>query len=149
MPDEELERLRALRLAELTRAAETGAADEVAGEPVARDLTAADFDAFVADHDVALIDFWAAWCGPCRTMEPVVAEVAQKWRGKAAVGKVNVDQEAALAQRFGVMSIPTFYVFKGGRPLTRMVGVQMRRDFDKALDQATGTGSPERRVRRL
>ena len=69
-----------------------------------------------------VIDFWATWCGPCRMVGPVVAEIAEEFEGKVKVGKVNVDEEDELAERFGVQSIPTIILFKNGEEAARNVG---------------------------
>ena len=70
-----------------------------------------------------LLDFWASWCGPCRMVSPIVGEIAAE-RGDIKVGKVNVDEERELAGQFGVMSIPTLVVIKGGRVVNQMVGAR-------------------------
>lgn len=70
-----------------------------------------------------LVDFWASWCGPCRMLSPVVAEIAEELEGKVKVGKVNVDEEGELAARFGISSIPTVMVFKNGEVTNTSVGV--------------------------
>ena len=70
-----------------------------------------------------LLDFWASWCGPCRMVSPIVDEIAAE-RGDIKVGKVNVDEERDLAGQFGVMSIPTLVVIKGGRVVNQMVGAR-------------------------
>ena len=70
-----------------------------------------------------LLDFWASWCGPCRMVSPIVDEIATE-RGDIKVGKVNVDEERELAGQFGVMSIPTLVVIKGGRVVNQMVGAR-------------------------
>ncbi len=72
---------------------------------------------------VTLVDFWAEWCGPCQVMLPVLGQFAQQSNG-VKVGKVNVDEAPGLAAKFRVMSIPTLIVFKDGKPLEQMVGVQ-------------------------
>jgi len=69
-----------------------------------------------------LVDFWAAWCGPCRMIAPVVKEIASEQAGALKVGKLDVDQNPATATRFGVQSIPTLIVFKDGQPVERIVG---------------------------
>ena len=86
-----------------------------------------------ADKPV-LVDFWADWCGPCKMMAPVLDRVALAKQGKAAVYKVDVDQEPELAQRFGVMSVPTLIVFKDGSAARQFVGVQSEQTLVKALD---------------
>lgn len=69
-----------------------------------------------------LLDFWAPWCAPCRMIAPVIAQVAEKYAGKAKVGKVNVDEENDLAAAFGIVSIPTLVVLKGGKVVSRATG---------------------------
>ena len=76
-----------------------------------------------------LIDFWASWCGPCRAMMPLVAEIAKE--GKIKVCKVNVDEEPELASKFGVMSIPTFVAFKNGQMVGSTIGVQSKEEILK------------------
>lgn len=71
-----------------------------------RHLKDAEFRAFLEEKSVALVDFWASWCGPCRMVGPTIEQLAQEYEGRASVGKVNVDEEGGLAGDFGVMSIP-------------------------------------------
>ncbi len=86
-------------------------------------LTAENFQQEVLDaKETVLVDFWAEWCGPCRMLSPVVDEVAAEVPG-LKVGKVNVDEQQALANRFDIMSIPTLLVFKGGKAVDQSVGV--------------------------
>jgi thioredoxin 1 len=69
-----------------------------------------------------IVDFWAEWCGPCKVLSPIVEELAAEYKGKVKVGKVNVDENGALAGRFNVMSIPTLKFFKGGQIVGELVG---------------------------
>lgn len=93
----------------------------MAMEPM--EVTDANFDAEVLQSDLpVLVDFWAAWCGPCRMIAPVVKEIANDQAGNLKVGKLDVDQNPATATRFGVQSIPTLLVFKDGQPVERIVG---------------------------
>jgi thioredoxin 1 len=73
-----------------------------------------------------LVDFWAVWCGPCQMQGPIVEDVAKTVAGKAKVGKLNVDENPQMAQKFGVMSIPTIMIFKNGTVVKQFVGVQSK-----------------------
>ena len=87
-------------------------------------VTKENFQTEVVQSDKpVLLDFWAAWCGPCRMLSPVVDQIAEETTG-VKVGKVNVDEEPELARQFGVMSIPTLVVMKDGKPVDTKVGVQ-------------------------
>ena len=88
-------------------------------------ITSKNFEEEVLNSNVpVLVDFWASWCGPCKMMTPVVEEIAKEMEGKAKVCKVNVDDEQDLAMEYGIMSIPTFLVFKDGKVVNTIVGVQ-------------------------
>lgn len=87
-------------------------------------ITEANFTQEVLNSPVpVLVDFWATWCGPCRMLSPSVAKLAQEYEGKIKVGKVNVDEEAALTLEYGVMSIPTIIVFENGEIKNQSVGL--------------------------
>ena len=81
-----------------------------------------------------LLDFWAEWCGPCRMLSPVVAEVAKKYEGKIRVGKVNIDEVPELADSFGVSSIPMLMVMKEGKCMTTAVGYRDQPQVEKMLE---------------
>lgn len=102
-------------------------------------LTASDFSDKVANNPgVVLVDFWASWCGPCMMLAPVIDEVASDYAGRADVLKVNVDEEAALAAKFGIMSIPTLIVFKNGEVFDKLVGVVPKEKIASVLESALG-----------
>lgn len=83
-----------------------------------------------------LVDFWAPWCGPCRAIAPMVEELAKEHQGSLKVAKVNIDDSPNLAQAFGVSSIPTLMIFKGGEVVDRFVGVQPKSRLQNAIEQA-------------
>lgn len=132
--------------AHLVRCPSCGATNRLPADPVARGhktvcgrckatlsaagaapLTVSDAT-FAADVEGAptpvLVDMWAPWCGPCRTLGPIVDELAGEWAGRVRVAKMNVDENPATSSRFGVRSIPTLLVFKDGREVDRIVGAQ-------------------------
>ncbi len=92
------------------------------------------FDKAIAAGGITMVDFWASWCGPCRMLAPVIDDLAGKYEGKAVIGKVNVDDEQALAMQYGVMSIPTVIFFKDGKELDRKVGVMPAEAYTAILD---------------
>jgi thioredoxin 1 len=102
----------------------------------AMDLTSANFEAEVEKAATpALVDFWAPWCGPCRMMAPVVDAIAEKYAGKVVVGKINVDEAGDLAMKFGVRSIPTIMIFKGGQAVDVVVGAVPEADLVAKLEK--------------
>ena len=83
--------------------------------------------------DTVLLDFWASWCGPCRMLSPVVEEISNEYFDKVKVGKVNVDEQSELAQKFGIMSIPTLMVFKDGKHIDTKIGVRPKTEIISML----------------
>ena len=84
---------------------------------------------------VALVDFWAEWCGPCKMQLPIIEEFSSEMDGKATVGKVNVDEELELAQSFGIQSIPTLILFKDGKPVKKLVGLHSKESLYEEVNQ--------------
>lgn len=82
------------------------------------------FDEVIDQSELVLVDFWAPWCGPCRMLGPVLEELDQQMGDKVSIVKINVDENPSVSSRYGIMSIPTLKLFKGGKEVTTVVGVQ-------------------------
>lgn len=101
------------------------------------EITDQNFDQEVLKSDQpVIIDFWAAWCGPCKALAPVVDEIAKQYQGKVKVGKMDVDKNQATPMRYGVRGIPTLLVFKGGQVRDQIVGFVPKETIQKALDKS-------------
>ena len=86
-------------------------------------LTKENFEEEVLKSEIpVLVDFWATWCGPCKAMAPILEEIASENTGKLKVAKLDVDSQSAIAQQYGVMSMPTFMIFKGGKRVAQVIG---------------------------
>lgn len=102
-----------------------------------KEITDQNFDVeVIKSAQPVLVDFWAPWCGPCRQIAPLLDEIASENLGSAIVGKVNIDDNPDAAQTYGVSSIPTLLVFKGGQVVNRFVGVQGKARIQAAIDAA-------------
>jgi len=100
------------------------------------ELTDQNFDSEVMNGDApVLVDFWAPWCGPCQMMGPIIAELADEVADKAKVGKLNVDANGMTASKYGIMSIPSLKIFKGGKVVKEFVGVQSKEALKKGLEE--------------
>ena len=99
-------------------------------------FTSADFEKEVLQSDKpVLVDFFADWCGPCKMMAPVVEQLAEELEGKAKVGKLNIDENMDIAEKYRVMNIPTFLIFKYGQEKERIVGAVSKNELKNKLEQ--------------
>jgi len=106
---------------------------------LSENITTVDQDSFekavLESQTPVLVDFWAPWCGPCRAVAPIVEELAKEYKGKVEFAKLNVDESPFVASKYGVMSIPTLMLFKGGKPMQHAVGLQPKEQLKKMLDR--------------
>jgi thioredoxin 1 len=107
----------------------------MADSKAVQQITDSDFDKVVSAGQPVFVDFWAPWCGPCRIVGPIVEELAPTYAGKAVIGKLNVDDNPNVAQRFGVTSIPTMMMFKDGKLVDRMVGAAPKGALQSFIDR--------------
>jgi thioredoxin 1 len=137
--DPEIERLRLKRLNELVlrkHEAEKGRALAGNGRPV--ELTDETFGT-VRNYPLMIVDFWASWCGPCRMVSPIVEQLAREYQGKVWFGKVNVDENPGVSERFGIRSIPSLLLFKQGNMVDGIVGAVPKHGIRAHLEGADST----------
>src|SRR5919108_1620434 len=100
---------------------------------MALDVTEATFEQEVLKSETpVIVDFWAEWCGPCHAVAPVLERIAEEHAGELRLVKVNIDEEPELAQRYGILSIPTIVLFKGGEPAAAAIGAQPKRMLERS-----------------
>jgi len=132
--DEELKRLREEKLKKLIEGEEKK--KEMGTEPV--NVTDSNFDETIKKRPLILIDFWAPWCGPCRALAPTTEELAKEYAGKVTIGKLNVDENPNMAERFQVFSIPTLILMKDGCEIDRIVGLCPKKHIEAVLKKHLG-----------
>lgn len=99
-------------------------------------VTDENFKAEVLESEIpVLVDFWAEWCGPCRMVAPVVEAIAEEYAGKLKVAKLNVDENPQTTSQYGIMSIPSLFIFKGGQVIEKMVGYMPKEQMKQAIDK--------------
>ena len=139
MSDDELEAIKQKKMADLQKAAAAREALLSITQPV--HLTDANFSSEVARYQLILVDFWAPWCGPCRMVGPIIDQLAKEYSGKVVFGKLNVDESPRVASTFGVQSIPTMMIFKGGKAVDVMIGAIPKGAIEAKLKQQLSKGS--------
>ena len=101
---------------------------------MAQEFTDSNFDTTVLEQDkIAIVDFWAPWCGPCKVIAPIIEELAKDYEGRAVIGKVNVDDNAGTAIKYGIRNIPTVLFIKGGKVVDKQVGAAPKSVFEQKL----------------
>jgi len=99
-------------------------------------VTDSDFETQILKNNLpVLVDFWAPWCGPCKMAEPVLVELAETYKDKVTIAKLNVDANPQMSGKFGVMSIPTTILFKGGREIGRQTGFSGKENFEELIER--------------
>lgn len=99
-------------------------------------LTDVNFEEEVLSSDLpVLVDFWAAWCGPCKMVAPIIEEIARDYDGKIKVAKLNVDEYSNVASKYNIMSIPTIFLFKNGEPVEKLIGARSKDEFKEMIER--------------
>ncbi|MEM3823761.1 MAG: thioredoxin, partial [Candidatus Bathyarchaeia archaeon] len=129
--DEELKHIRERKLRELKERKR-----EMTAEPV--HVTDSNFNQIANQHHLALIDFWAPWCGPCLALAPTIEELAEEYSGKIFIGKLNVDENPETAEQFQIFSIPTLIIMKDGKEVDRIVGLVPKKQIEVVLRKHLG-----------
>ncbi len=101
---------------------------------MAQKITDANYKELLAQDKLVVVDFWAEWCGPCRSIAPAVDELADEFEGKAIIGKYNVDDDNALSSEMGIRNIPTLLFFKGGKLVDKQVGASSKADLKAKIE---------------
>ncbi len=133
--ENELEQIRLRKIQAMLDAAKKGQTP-VAKQPIV--LTDSNFSAAVSANELLVVDFWAPWCGPCRMVGPIIEALSAEYTGKAAFGKMNVDENQVVPSSFGIMSIPTIIIFNHGKEVERLVGAYPKAHIEAMIKRYLG-----------
>ena len=136
--DAEMQSIRERRLVEMMRRtrAQIQTAEKYDGKPII--LSDATFSSEISKYPLMVVDFWAAWCGPCRMIAPIVEQLAKEYSGRIAFGKLNVDENPLTSNEFQVQSIPTLLIFRDGQPVDGIIGAAPKYQIESKLKAQLG-----------
>jgi thioredoxin 1 len=137
--DAEMRSLREKKLVELMRRtrAQLQSGEKYNGKPII--LSDATFSSEISKYPVMVVDFWAVWCGPCRTVAPIIEQLAKEYSGRVAFGKLNVDENPLTSSEFQVESIPTLLIFRDGEPVDGIIGAAPKYQIESKLKAQLGS----------
>jgi len=137
--DAEMQSLREKKLVELMRRtrAQLQSGEKYNGKPII--LSDATFSSEISKYPVMVVDFWAVWCGPCRTVAPIIEQLAKEYSGRVAFGKLNVDENPLTSSEFQVESIPTLLIFRDGEPVDGIIGAAPKYEIESKLKAQLGS----------
>lgn len=130
--DSEIQRIREKKLLELMQKARAHQSTSSNTGPIL--LSDASFSSEVSKYPLMVVDFWAAWCGPCRLVEPIVEDLAKQYAGRVAFGKLNVDENPLTSSEFDVQSIPTLLVFRNGEAVDGIIGAVPKQQIESRIN---------------
>ena len=133
--ENELEQIRLRKIQAMLDAAKKDQTP-VAKQPII--LTDSNFSAAISANELLVVDFWAPWCGPCRMVGPIIEALSAEYTGKAAFGKMNVDENQVVPSSFGIMSIPTIIIFNHGKEVERLVGAYPKAHIEAMIKRYLG-----------
>ena len=136
--DPELQSIKEKKLVEMMRRtrAQLQSAEKYDGKPII--LSDATFSSDIAKYPVLVVDFWAAWCGPCRLVAPIIEQLAKEYAGRVAFGKLNVDENPLTSSEFQVESIPTLLIFRDGEPVDGIIGAVPKNQIESKINAHLG-----------